>query len=62
MALKGANLALVCMNVADWSLNTVNILGICFLYNKKTQNEENVLKQITEKALKKFLSYDECKI
>lgn len=62
MALKGANLALACMNVADWSLNTVNILGICFLYNKKTQNEENVLKQITEKALKKFLSYDECKI
>ena len=37
-------------------LNTVKILGIRFSYNKKTENNENFLKQITsiEKAIKSW--------
>ena len=37
-------------------LNTVKILGICFSYNKKIENNENFLEQITsiEKAIKSW--------
>ena len=42
------------MKCIDLRLNTVKILGIHFSYNKKIENDENFLKQITstEKALK----------
>ena len=38
----------------DLRLNTAEILGIHFSYNKKIENDENILKQITriEKVLK----------
>ena len=38
----------------DLGLNTAEILGIHFSYNKKIENDENILKQITriEKVLK----------
>ena len=41
-------------NEIDLRLNTVKILGIHFSYNKKSENDENFLKQITsiEKVLK----------
>ena len=53
-ALKGVKMALCGMKCNDLRLNTVNILGIHFSYNKKIENDENFLKQITstEKALK----------
>ena len=53
-ALKGAKMALCGMKCIDLRLNTVKILGIHFLYNKKIENDENFLKQITsiEKVLK----------
>ena len=42
------------MKCTDFRLNTVKMLGIHFSYNKKTENDENSLKQITsiEKVLK----------
>ena len=42
------------MKCTDLRLNTVKMLGIHFSYNKKTENDENSLKQITsiEKVLK----------
>ena len=42
------------MKYTDLRLNTVKILGINFLYNKKTEIDENFLKQIAniEKVLK----------
>ena len=53
-ALKGAKMALCGMKCIDLRLNTVKILGIHFSYNKKIENDENFLKQITsiEKVLK----------
>ena len=51
-ALKRAKLALYGMKSIDVRLSTIKILGI--LYNKKTENDENFLKQITsiEKVFK----------
>ena len=53
-AMKGAKLVLCGMKCTDSRLNTVKILGIHFLYNKKIEKDENFLKQITsiEKVLK----------
>ena len=53
-ALKGAKMALCGMKCIDLKLNTVKILGIHSSYNKKSENDENFLKQITsiEKVLK----------
>ena len=53
-ALKGAKLTLCGMKCIHLRLNTVNSLGIHFSYNKKIENDENFLKQITniEKVLK----------
>ena len=45
-ALKGDKLAFCSMKYTDLRLNTVKILGINFLYNKKTEIDENFLKQI----------------
>ena len=53
-ALKEAKMALCGIKCTDLRLNTVKILGIHFSYNKKIENYENFLKQITiiEKVLK----------
>ena len=53
-ALKEAKMALCGIKCTDLRLNTVKILGIHFSYNKKIENDENFLKQITsiEKVLK----------
>ena len=53
-ALKVAKLALCGMKCTDLRLNFVKILGIHFSYNKKTESNENFLKQIAsiEKVLK----------
>ena len=53
-ALKGAKTALCGMKCIELRLNTVKILGIHFSYNKKIENDEKFLKQITstEKVLK----------
>ena len=53
-ALKGAKMALCGMKCIDLRLNTVKTLGIHFSYNKKSENDEDFLKQITsiEKVLK----------
>ena len=53
-ALKGAKMALCGMKCIDLKLNTVKILRIHSSYNKKSENDENFLKQITsiEKVLK----------
>ena len=53
-ALKEAKMALCGIKCTDMRLNTVKILGIHFSYNKKIENDENFLKQITsiEKVLK----------
>ena len=47
-------MALCGIKCTDLRLNTVKILGIHFSYNKKIENDENFLKQITsiEKVLK----------
>ena len=52
--LKGAKMALCSMKCIHLRLNTVKILGIHFSYDKKSENDENFLKQITsiEKVLK----------
>ena len=46
-ALKGAKMALGGMKCINLRLNTVKILGIHFSYNKKSENDENFLKQVT---------------
>ena len=53
-ALKEAKMALCGIKCTDLRLNTVKILGVHFSYNKKIENDENFLKQITsiEKVLK----------
>ena len=53
-ALKGTKMALCGIKCIDLRLNTVKILSIYFLYNKKIESDENCLKQITsiEKVLK----------
>ena len=53
-ALKEVKMALCGIKCTDVRLNTVKILGIHFSYNKKIENDENFLKQITsiEKVLK----------
>ena len=53
-ALKGTKKALCSMKCIHLRLNTIKILGIHFSYNKKSENDENFLKQITsiEKVLK----------
>ena len=53
-ALKGVRMTLCGMKCTDLRLNTVKILGIPFSYDKKSENDENFLKQITsiEKVLK----------
>ena len=47
-------MALCGMKCIDLRLNTVKTLGIHFSYNKKSENDEDFLKQITsiEKVLK----------
>ena len=57
-ALKGAKMALCGMKCIDLRLNAVKILGINFSYNKKIENDENILKQIT--SIKNFSSYGVC--
>ena len=53
-ALKGAKMALCGMKCIGLILSIVKILGTHFSYNKKSENDENFLKQITstEKVLK----------
>ena len=53
-ALKGVKWALCGMKCIDLTLSTIKILGVHFSYNKKIENDENLLKQITsiEKVLK----------
>ena len=53
-ALKRVKMALRGMKCIDLRLNTVKSLGIHFSYYKKSENDENFLKQITsfEKVLK----------
>ena len=46
-ALKGAKIALCGITCIYLRLNTIKILGIHFSYNKKPENNENFLKQIT---------------
>ena len=45
--LKGAKMALYGMKSIGLRFNTVKILGIHFSYNKKNENNENFLEQIT---------------
>ena len=52
-ALKEAKMALCGIKCTDLRLSTVKILGIHFSYNKKIENDENFLKQIT--SIEKFL-------
>ena len=53
-ALKGVKIALCGTKCINLRLNSLKILGIHFSYNKKSENDENFLKQITsiEKVLK----------
>ena len=53
-ALKGAKTTLCDTKCIELRLNTVKILRIRFSYNKKIENDEKFLKQITstEKVLK----------
>ena len=45
--LKGAKMALYGMKCIGLRFNTVKILGIHFSYNKKNENNEHFLEQIT---------------
>ena len=53
VALKWVKMVLCGIKCIDLRLNTVKILGIHSSYNKKSENDENFLKQITgiEKVL-----------
>ena len=53
-ALKVVKMTLCGMKCTDFRLSTVKILGFHFSYNKKIENDENFLQQITsiEKVLK----------
>ena len=53
-ALKEVKMALCGMKCIDLRLNTIKILDVHFSYNKKSENDEKFLKQITsiEKVLK----------
>ena len=46
-ALKGVKIALCGTKCINLRLNSLKLLGIHFSYNKKSENDENFLKQIT---------------